>query len=356
MPLPRRRCAHESAALRHPLRRIRGARRVPRGGPHARSARDSFAVHRQARAGLQAHAARRREARLRARGHERQGVAAERMGLVVRLLPRRTPAAGRDVEEEPGAHRGTQLQGRARRRDAMAETVRQSLFAFRFRRGWQGRHRLRRVWRAGDVRDRQEGRHSLQADRADHARSARENPDAAHPRAERVKRLLAVGLLALASTWAFGQADEVARPDPVVERRLTDLAEELRCLVCQNQTIADSNAPLALDLRNQIRQQVAAGRSDDQIRAYMVERYGDFVLYRPPFKATTAVLWLGPLLLIVVGAGAFFTIVRQRRCPAGEPPTETRRAEIQALLEDAMLPPPGDGGRDTVSTPKRGKR
>jgi len=155
---------------------------------------------------------------------------------------------------------------------------------------------------------------------------------------------------------AWAQAAEVAKPDPLVEERLKGLAEELRCLVCQNQTIADSNAPLALDLRNQIRAQVAAGRSDDQIRAYMVERYGDFVLYRPPFKATTAVLWLGPLLLIVVGAGAFFTIVRKRRGAAGEPLTETRRAEIQALLEDAMLPQPGDGGRDTVSTAKRGKR
>src|SRR5258706_10974669 len=339
MPLPRRRCAHESAALRHPPRRIRGARRVPRGGPHARSARDSFAVHRQARAGLQAHAARRREARLRARGHERQGVAAERMGLVVRLLPRRTPAAGRDVEEEPGAHRGTQLQGRARRRDAMAETVRQSLFAFRFRRGWQGRHRLRRVWRAGDVRDRQEGRHSLQADRADHARSARENPDAAHPRAERVKRLLAAGLLALASTWAFGQAGELAHPDPVVEQRLKDLAEELRCLVCQNQTIADSNAPLALDLRNQIRTQIGQGRSDDQIRAYMVERYGDFVLYKPPFKASTLVLWLGPLALLILGAGIFWSVVARRRPRQTAPePATGRRAEIEALLDERGPP------------------
>ncbi|HSW84801.1 MAG TPA: cytochrome c-type biogenesis protein, partial [Usitatibacter sp.] len=100
-------------------------------------------------------------------------------------------------------------------------------------------------------------------------------------------------MLALASTWAFGQADEVAHPDPVVEQRLKDLAEELRCLVCQNQTIADSTAPLALDLRNQIRAQVAQGRTDDEIRAYMVARYGDFVLYRPPLKATTVMLWLG---------------------------------------------------------------
>ena len=156
-------------------------------------------------------------------------------------------------------------------------------------------------------------------------------------------------LLALALAFpalAFGQAEEVAKPDALVEARLKGLADELRCLVCQNQTIADSSAPLALDLRNQIRTQIAAGRSDDQIRAYMVERYGDFVLYRPPFKATTAVLWLGPALLLVVGIGVFFAIVRRRRA-AGEraPLAEGERAQLQALLEDAPLPRTGDAGK-----------
>ena len=75
------------------------------------------------------------------------------------------------------------------------------------------------------------------------------------------------------------------------------LAEELRCLVCQNQTIADSNAELALDLRRQIREQIAAGKTDDEIVDYMVARYGDFVLYQPPVKATTLLLWAGPALL-----------------------------------------------------------
>src|SRR5687768_5397844 len=103
-----------------------------------------------------------------------------------------------------------------------------------------------------------------------------------------------------------------AQPESL-DARLKGLAEELRCLVCQNQTIADSNAPLALDLRNQIRMQVAQGRSDDQIRTYMVDRYGDFVLYRPPLKATTLVLWLGPALMILGGLATFLAIVR-RRC------------------------------------------
>jgi cytochrome c-type biogenesis protein CcmH len=152
-----------------------------------------------------------------------------------------------------------------------------------------------------------------------------------------MRRLAAALLMAFAAS-AFGQADEVAKPDPVVEARLKTLGEELRCLVCQNQTIADSNAPLALDLRNQIRAQIAAGRTDDQIREYMVDRYGDFVLYRPPFKTTTAILWLGPFLLIAGGIGIFLVIVRRKR--AGQPeevvtaPSPRRRAEIEQLLDD----------------------
>jgi cytochrome c-type biogenesis protein CcmH len=151
-----------------------------------------------------------------------------------------------------------------------------------------------------------------------------------------MRALLLVIALALPG-FAFGQAAEVARPDATVEARLKHLAEELRCLVCQNQTIADSNAPLALDLRNQIRQQIAAGRSDEQIRAYMVERYGEFVLYRPPFTATTALLWLGPALLIVIGAVVFVRVIRKRRVapvPADKL-DKKQRAQIEALLEDS---------------------
>jgi cytochrome c-type biogenesis protein CcmH len=136
---------------------------------------------------------------------------------------------------------------------------------------------------------------------------------------------------------AFGQAEEVAKPDPIVESRLKALGEELRCLVCQNQTIADSSAPLALDLRNQIRTQIAQGRSDSQIRDYMVERYGDFVLYRPPLKATTALLWVGPFALVAVGVGIFLLTVRRRRAGASENREEVsakRRDELEKLLAD----------------------
>lgn len=136
------------------------------------------------------------------------------------------------------------------------------------------------------------------------------------------------------------QSADVAHPDPATEQRLRALGEELRCLVCQNQTIADSSAPLALDLRNQIRTQIAQGRDDDQIRTYMVERYGDFVLYRPPFKATTAVLWVAPFVLVLLGAALAFGIVRRRKGTTEAPLAPQRRREIDSLLE-APDPPPG---------------
>ena len=151
----------------------------------------------------------------------------------------------------------------------------------------------------------------------------------------------AIALLAFAASLAFGQALDLAKPDPVVEARVKALGEELRCLVCQNQTIADSAAPLALDLRNQIRTQIAQGRSDAQIRDYMVERYGDFVLYKPPFKATTALLWVGPFALALLGIGILVAIVRRRKTAAGvEPPalSAERRAEIDRMLDGPGRP------------------
>jgi cytochrome c-type biogenesis protein CcmH len=147
-----------------------------------------------------------------------------------------------------------------------------------------------------------------------------------------MRAVLAAILLAAAGA-AFAQSAEVAKPDPVVEERLKGLAAELRCLVCQNQTIADSNAPLAVDLRNQIRAQIAQGRSDDQIRSYMVDRYGDFVLYNPPMRATTVLLWAGPFVLIALGIGIFVRVIRRRPPAAASPVGEAQRGEIEALLE-----------------------
>lgn len=97
------------------------------------------------------------------------------------------------------------------------------------------------------------------------------------------------------------QARGAAEPNAALEKRVTALSEQLRCLVCQNQTIADSHAELAIDLRNQVREQLASGRSDAEVTDFMVQRYGDFVLYRPPVKNITWLLWFGPFALLIGG-------------------------------------------------------
>jgi cytochrome c-type biogenesis protein CcmH len=110
------------------------------------------------------------------------------------------------------------------------------------------------------------------------------------------------------------------------------LSNELRCLVCQNQTIADSSAPLAEDLRNQVREKMRQGASDSEIIDYMVARYGDFVLYRPPFKLTTVLLWFGPLLLLAAGAAVLLRRVLRRRPPGDAEMTAAQRTRAAELL------------------------
>ena len=118
--------------------------------------------------------------------------------------------------------------------------------------------------------------------------------------------LLAVGGQALAIDT------EAAFDDPVLQHRYEAINRELRCLVCQNQTIADSNATLAQDLRREVRDMIAAGQTDDQIRDFMIERYGDFVLYRPRMTAGNFLLWAAPVLLLVIGAFVLVRVVRRR--------------------------------------------
>lgn len=118
-------------------------------------------------------------------------------------------------------------------------------------------------------------------------------------------------------------------------RRAAALAEQLRCLVCQNQSIAESNAELAVDLRREISEQIRAGRSDQNIIDFMVARYGDFVLYRPPVKPHTWLLWFGPGLLAVGALFAFLRALRNRRQRALDRPlTQTERAEAERLLAE----------------------
>jgi len=128
-----------------------------------------------------------------------------------------------------------------------------------------------------------------------------------------VLRVLAFLLLAATAPWVKAKEAAPAAADPALEQRVMTLASELRCLVCQNQTIADSNAPLAEDLRNQVREKMRQGASDGQIVDYMVARYGDFVLYRPPLKLTTVLLWFGPLLLLAAGFAVLLRRVLRRR-------------------------------------------
>lgn len=119
-------------------------------------------------------------------------------------------------------------------------------------------------------------------------------------------------LMVLMSGWGHAKEAVPAAEDPVLEARMLRIATELRCLVCQNQTIADSHAELAVDLRNQVKEMLKRGDSDQAIIDYMTARYGDFVLYRPPLKGTTLILWFGPGLLLIGGLGALLLVLRRR--------------------------------------------
>jgi cytochrome c-type biogenesis protein CcmH len=119
-------------------------------------------------------------------------------------------------------------------------------------------------------------------------------------------------LLLLLCAGAMAKEAAPVAADPALEARVVAITAELRCLVCQNQTIADSTSGLADDLRNQVREQLRKGASDAQVLAFMTERYGDFVLYRPPFKASTALLWVGPTALLVIGLSALVLVLRRR--------------------------------------------
>lgn len=152
-------------------------------------------------------------------------------------------------------------------------------------------------------------------------------------------------ILTLALLGGLGHAKEAvpASDDPALEKRMVRIAAELRCLVCQNQTIADSNAELAVDLRNQVRTMLKRGDTDQMIIDYMTARYGDFVLYRPPVKATTLVLWFGPAVLLLGGLVTLYVVLRRRNRLAAD--------QFEPDPDDA----PTDNTTDTTrsSTPAR---
>lgn len=127
--------------------------------------------------------------------------------------------------------------------------------------------------------------------------------------------------------------------DPVLEARLNILAKELRCLVCQNETLADSRADLALDLRREVREKMRQGLTDAQIKTYLTQRYGDFVLYRPPVKGTTWLLWFGPFLLLIAVIGGITYFLKRRRTVSTEIPLSAEEAaRLKTLLHAEKNP------------------
>jgi cytochrome c-type biogenesis protein CcmH len=145
-------------------------------------------------------------------------------------------------------------------------------------------------------------------------------------------RFLALLLVCLLANVVMAQVQEQEVPsdDPVIEQRLANLSKELRCLQCQNQTLADSPAGLAADLRREIRVQMKAGKSDQEIIAFLTQRYGDFILYKPRVTFTTYLLWFGPFVLLLGGLYVLFRYIKQRRDSLVEKPLsadERRRAE-----------------------------
>jgi len=145
-------------------------------------------------------------------------------------------------------------------------------------------------------------------------------------------RFLPILLICLLAPVAVAQVqeEEIPSDDPVIEQRLANLSKELRCLQCQNQTLADSPAGLAADLRREIRAQMKAGKSDREIIAFLTERYGDFILYKPRVTFTTYLLWFGPFVLLLAGLYLLFRYIKQRGDLISEKPLsadEHRRAE-----------------------------
>lgn len=148
--------------------------------------------------------------------------------------------------------------------------------------------------------------------------------------------LLTAAMLLASALAGAGEARPTA-PDPALEARMLEITTELRCLVCQNQTVADSHSGLAEDLRQQVREQLAAGRSRDEVLRFMTDRYGDFVLYRPPVKGITLLLWGGPIALMLVGLFALIRYLRRRttRIEAEDQPlTAAEASRAEALLKE----------------------
>lgn len=155
-----------------------------------------------------------------------------------------------------------------------------------------------------------------------------------------LRAILTAAALVLAASSALAVNPNEILPDPAQEHRAREISKNLRCLVCQNQSIDDSDADLARDLRVIVRERIRAGDTDAQVNDYVVARYGDYVLLNPPFKVKTLALWLGPALIFVAGFGFALSYYRRRRAEAAPPAplTEAERSRLAALLKDDGSP------------------
>jgi cytochrome c-type biogenesis protein CcmH len=152
-------------------------------------------------------------------------------------------------------------------------------------------------------------------------------------------RLVLVALL-LAGPALAAEGIDTPLADPAAEARARDISRTLRCLVCQNQSIEDSNAPLAQDLRQIVRERVQAGDDDEAVRRFLVARYGDWVLLKPPFKGATLLLWIGPVLILLAGAATVALLYRRQRRQAAAPaPLSADEAARLAALTGRDDPP-----------------
>jgi cytochrome c-type biogenesis protein CcmH len=153
-------------------------------------------------------------------------------------------------------------------------------------------------------------------------------------------KLLLAALAALSLSLSLPVHAKEAAPlaeDPVVEKRLIDISEELRCLVCQNESLAGSQADLAKDLREEVRGLIKEGKSDNEVKDFLVSRYGDFVLYRPQIKPTTYLLWAGPFLLLFIGLFSLFRFLKQRSKEVVDTPlSDEEKKRAAALLKDVQ--------------------
>jgi len=156
------------------------------------------------------------------------------------------------------------------------------------------------------------------------------------------KQFVIILFLVCSQSYAVGVLANEALPmvaDPEMEKKVNKISSELRCLVCQNQTIADSHAELAVDLKNQVREMVASGKTEDDIVAYMVQRYGDFVRYRPPVNRATILLWVGPFLLMATGIILlYFNLKKRRKIIADVPLSDEESGLFDAMLEGKANP------------------